>query len=62
MSLFIGALAFPGRPALAEEAKIGILARLPAVARWRAISSCAWRLRRGAGAGRDERDARLASD
>jgi Na+:H+ antiporter, NhaA family len=25
MSLFIGALAFPGRPALAEEAKIGIL-------------------------------------
>ena len=26
MSLFIGALAFPGRPELAEEAKIGILA------------------------------------
>jgi NhaA family Na+:H+ antiporter len=26
MSLFIGALAFPGHPALAEEAKIGILA------------------------------------
>ena len=25
MSLFIGALAFPGRPALAEEARIGIL-------------------------------------
>jgi NhaA family Na+:H+ antiporter len=25
MSLFIGALAFPGHPALAEEAKIGIL-------------------------------------
>ena len=26
MSLFIGALAFPGRPELADEAKIGILA------------------------------------
>jgi NhaA family Na+:H+ antiporter len=26
MSLFIGALAFPGSPALAEEAKAGILA------------------------------------
>ena len=26
MSLFIGALAFPGRPELAEQAKLGILA------------------------------------
>jgi NhaA family Na+:H+ antiporter len=25
MSLFIGTLAFPGRPALAEEARMGIL-------------------------------------